>query len=182
MGNVTYRYYFADRPSPLHEALDQVRKERDECMKQARPLMESVGACNMTARGSLFEGFTFAAAPPADKWIPAGQDSAGHIVYRPRRNTKAGRDLAAAVKALRLPEYKRALKDTKLEQMVCVGGYVYFSTIGFRDERIFVGIPESDEEGADAPPPIPEYLVECKKWEMERFFDLGRQAAAAQEA
>lgn len=180
MSDQDYRYFWTDRPSPLHELLDAHLDALKEARRLASDLANEIGATNAVGR-SCIEGFIFDKKPD-DSWTYAGSNNAGEKFYKPKRNSKAGRALSERMKAIKIPTSEQILRKADLYHMLFRGRYMCHSTIGWRDDRIYVVLPVADSmvgcDMDDAKPVVaPDYLTECKKWEMDRFFDEGRQPA-----
>jgi hypothetical protein len=177
------RYFWCDAPSPLHEEFKVAHAAQNEAVTRARELAKSFGAeapaINM---GGFLRGFVFAEPPPEVGpyyWHRAGKTSdTGGTYYVPRRRTKVGKQLDSSM----LKRWFRPIGDCIVARaglyiMRYGDGSMNYTTAGWRDGRIFIQIPSGGS--GDEFPKIPAYLTECKQWEMDRWFDLGRAAVEA---
>lgn len=165
MTDNNYKYYFADAPSPLHVARDAYLAKRQSAVENARSFCNDVGATDVfhdTYSGHI-TGVAFTDEPGKD-WRQVSSGS-----YMPKRNSSSGRVLAERVSALRIPQ-ARDILPPELECSQINGRYMSRSWVGWVGERIFVTIPFGGE-GDPFPTEIPDYLKECKRWELEKYRD-----------
>lgn len=179
MSAVVKRYFWCDAPSPLHEAKGQAFARAEAKRKVAASLAERVGAESFASnRDDLIRGFVFSSGSPPEgggiQWKKLGHTREGEAYWMPKRNTKTGRQLFAEIAAFRgVNVADEILRASDLLIATFAEPYMYWSTAGWRDGRIFVSIPQGGS--GDPFPAIPDYLTECEKWEVDRWFDLGRQ-------
>lgn len=162
------RYFYADGPSPLHEARAKYVADRRESAEKAEALAKEIGALSCAGRGRV-EGFAFAEKPDESKWRFVARDNKGNSIFAPKRNHKAGKELHARMVAIKFPSSESVLKGTGLDIMRVHGRYMLRSAAGWAGDRVFVTIPCVGI--GDAFPEVPEYLTPCKRWEMEKFID-----------
>lgn len=180
MSTVVRRYFWCDAPSPLHEAKENADSRDAAASEKAMKLAVEVGAETYACSQRGFLGFIFAGGSPSDdhamSWKKKGYVSTGEAYYMPQRNTKAGRLLFEKLGSIGLVSVaNEVLRAADLLIMTFAEPYMHSSTAGWKDDRIFVSIPQG---GCGDPfPKIPDYLTECEKWEMERWFSVGRKRA-----
>ncbi len=175
MADQDFNYYWCDAPSPLHELIEKFKADKAAAFEQARKLAKEVGATNAVGRQRI-EGFLFKKTPEVGSmWRVGGVGPDGRF-YAPRKNIKAGRALAERMAAIRIPTAESLLREAKLWHMTFKGRYMHHSTIGWKDDRVFVVLPKTESmcNGKEKAIKEPPYLTECKKWEMDRWMDEGR--------
>lgn len=175
------RYFWCDAPSPLHDVLADQNAKREEAFARLDALAKSVGAKCMAAKGGIVYGFVFADTPKNGDvhWKCMGRTHDGDEYYLPKKNSKAGKELANVVAKERFPDPRDAIAHASgLHIMQFSGRYMNSTTAGWRDDRIFVSVP-CGGQGDKFPETIPAYLTECKEWEMKRWFDVGREDVEA---
>lgn len=163
-------WYYADEPSPLHEARDKANALHAEVVEKIKALQKELGAEQVVQRGSRISGFTF----PDDK-APAnwkrGEDMGGRPVFYPKKVGAENKKLATRISLLVIPDSTIIAGMVGLERMAFHGRYLYRTTVGWRDKRIFVGIPKFD--GGDPMPTIPDWLTECPAWAKDKYIETG---------
>lgn len=165
-------WYYADEPSPLHEARDKANVEKDIAIDQINSLRDKIGADNTMQRGGCISGFTF----PGDK-VPANwklvSTHEGRPVYMPKKVGVENKKLAASIGRLRIPDASRIASACGLSRMTLDGRYMYRTVVGWRGKRIFVGIPKVGD--GDPMPEIPSWLTECPAWAKDKFMETGEE-------
>lgn len=175
------RYFWCDAPSPLHDVLASANAEREKAFADLDALAKSVGAKCMAAKGGTVYGFVFASTPKNGDvhWKFMGRTNDDDEYYMPKKNSKAGKELAARVAKARFPDPRDSIVAASgMNIMQFSGRYMNLTTAGWKDERIFLSVPFGGQ-GDKFPETIPAYLTECKEWEMKRWFDVGREGGAA---
>lgn len=177
MSKVTRRYFWCDAPSPLHGVLEAELARHASFHEEAMGLVADTGASGYAKNYFSVTGLVFAKdGPPLDAgihWKKIGHVSEGDAYFMPKQNTKAGRALFGKIKNLRPVNVGDAIsRAAGLYVMTWCGNYMYHTTAGNKDGRIFVSIPVGGD--GDHFPEIPAYLIECQKWELDRWFDVGR--------
>lgn len=175
------RYFWCDAPSPLHEVLQKAHADANESIAAIRSLARSFGAKAFAGRDGFVSGFIFDGDPPSSvyQWKKAGACGDGNVYYIPQKRSREGKELSRRM-SMRWyePAREAVVYASGMSVDVIVGRYFCRTSCGFKDDRIFLSVPVSDQEFPD----IPNYLIECKEWEMKRWFDLGRAGVEASEA
>lgn len=174
------RYFWCDGPSPLHKALSAAQEKQSAAVKSIKDLAKSLGARDSVGRDGFVSGFVFDETPPAASWKHAGTLDDGTKYYVPTKRSKEGRDLALRMsRRWYEPISDQLVSASGMARDIVQGRYFCHSGAGFKDNRIFISVPAGDSgEGGDKFPKIPAYMTECKEWEMQRWFDLGRAGCA----
>lgn len=163
-------WYYADKPSPLHEARDVVNAKLAEVAAAIEKLQEELGADQTVERGGHISGFTFPGNKSPPNWkVVSGHE--GRPVFMPK---KVGRENIALTKIINghvIPSAQRIASTCNLFRMTCDGRYMYRTVVGWRDNRIFIGIPKIGD--GDPMPEIPEWLTECPAWAKDKFLETG---------
>ena len=157
------RYFYTDGPSPLHDARESFFVKRREQAEKIEELQKEVGAKAAFHSHGRVVGFDFN-KPPGKDWKSCGFSKG----YMPKRNTATGKELYRRIQSLAYADILSVLPD-KLRIMQLNGRYMSQTSIGWYGERIFVTIPSGGS--GDKFPRIPDYLTECKRWEMEKYAD-----------
>jgi len=175
------RYFWCDAPSPLHEELDAAQKRHTVAVASIEEMARRLGAEHFVSRGDGFvSGFVFKSQPKSG-WKLAGETKSGDVYYVPMRTSREGRELARRMSMRWYETIEQALvRASGMSRDVIQGRYFCHTGAGFKDGRIFISVPAGKAEcGGDKFPKIPKYMMECKEWEMQRWFDLGREGIAA---
>ncbi len=188
----TYTRYFRITSGPVLEKAREIEANNQEARKAVLAFCHEIGAENaMNYRDGSLAGFKFKTTPDQQVWKQP--DSYG--AYWPRKNSAAGRDMLARIKAL--PPFLPLFGALELVGLyggfpILIGGGVgYTCTIcGSADLGVyFVGVPWRDKSPED----LAEYrmakenkspcsnselehlqwqptadMVEIKRWEMEK--------------
>lgn len=176
-----FRYLWCDSPSPAHAALETWKELRASRFAEGEALAKRVSAETCAFRHCV-EGFFFSVPP--EGWKVEGVTEKGEKYFAPVKKTKEGKALAKEMKAIIIPSQETLLHSLELHRMVFrKSGRVSHSTIGWKDERIYIRIPVAtgDDDGDKGAFSFPSYLTECKEWEMQRWFAEGREACTAAE-
>lgn len=178
MGAVIKRYFWCDAPSPLHEARERYLQERRAALERAEALAKSVGGVRAVFRYPHMVGVAFMAAPNAAHWKKQGCLDGVHW-YAPMRVTKEMRQVGAGMSRVGAPKIESVVEGHGLSRMragVEDGRcYMYRTSVAWKDDRIFVVVPTGGEDADESELEVPDFLTECRSWEMDRWFDEGRQ-------
>jgi hypothetical protein len=177
------RYFWCDPPSPLHSVLESAKEKRAAAIQSIRDLAKSLGGTGSFAdnRDGFVLGFVFAEPPNPSAWKHAGTFDNGAKYYVPTKRSKEGRELAARMSRRWYSTISDELVSASgMNRDVIQGHYFCHSGAGYKDDRIYIAVPSGDAGvGGDRFPKIPNYMTECKEWEMQRWFDLGREGCAS---
>lgn len=153
-----YHHYFRVTTGPLIEAGRALMQRRSEAIDVIKAFCAEIGATNVrTYTSGDLAGFDFDTPPDARVW--ASPTKSG--MYRPRANTKAGRELKARVDALpKVPDLSSTISEVGLchNFPALIQGRMGYSSVAFgAPERgvMFVKVPWRDED--------PQELAEYKQ-------------------
>lgn len=166
------RCYYADDPSPAHEALEKYHRELRLASLRAQALAEEVGAEKAIGIGQV-TGFFFPIGMKADEeWKLAGHKN-DRPYYAPKSRNQKGRLILDRMKAIRVPTHRSLLLELGLFWMAFDpdAHAMTWSTIGWKNGRIFFRIPFGGEGNDGLECAIPDWLIPCRKWEMEKWYD-----------
>ena len=174
------RYFWCDEPSPLHDALRSAEASRRKGIDAANEIARSVGAKSavILVDGQVC-GFEFEEPPACEPpyfWRKGERGDLPNYYYAQKR-TVAGRALRKKIDQRFFDRLEDAVLKaaTGMWIMQLFSCYMVRSTCGWSDGRIFISVPNAANPCGDAfPETIPNYLTECREWEMQRWFDLGR--------
>lgn len=163
-------WYYADEPSPLHEARDKANAMRAEVIEKIEALEKELGADQTCQRGGHISGFTFPEDKAPANWKHAS-DLNGRKVFYPKKVGTENKKLAARISSLAIPDVTNIAGMVGLSRMTIDGRYMYRTVVGWRGQRIFVGIPKVG--CGDDMPNIPEWLTECPAWAKDKYMETG---------
>ena len=164
------RMFLVEANSPIHEALKAIQKQRQSSFKALKAFKEKheVEIYGTSPDNYVFEG---KGKMDSDKWV---KRKGRFTRYRPRKNTKAGKALAAEVAAL--PTFPNAqsavsaIPNTEHCDLVFDGRYMKRPHIRFYNEKagvLIVGIPQYEKH----PFIPPKWMKEIKEWEALKLID-----------
>lgn len=165
-------WYYADEPSPLHEARDKASALRAEVIEKIEVLQAELGADQTAQRGGHISGFTF----PGDKAPPGWKrvsDLGDRKVFYPKKVGEENKKLATRISLLAIPDTQKIAGMCGLSRMTIDGHYMYRTVVGWRGKRIFVGIPKIGT--GDDMPEIPSWLTECPAWAKDKYIETGEE-------
>lgn len=166
-------WYYADAPSPAHDAIKELTKSHHATKRRTRALCKEIGAETAAYRGSHLCGFIFSGDVPPTNWRKLAV-SASRPVFTPKRAGAANRKLLATMNTLSLPDYLDLPAMLGISRWVIYGNHLYKTAVHSRGGRVFFGIPKS-KPGArgDKPVQVPAWLTPCPAWAKDKFLDTG---------
>lgn len=179
--NETWRYFWCDTPSPLHDAAQVAVDALNAAHAKAWELVKESGAKAYAGSPGNIIGLVFAAAPDPTRWKRVNTTNEGDDVYYPKKNTKEGRALQDRIRKINAPNVSETIAlASGMDIMRFCGRYMLRTVAWIKDGRLFVEVPASGD--GDKFPKVHPSLTECAKWERERWAELGRRGAEADNA
>ncbi|USN16383.1 hypothetical protein PLUTO_00670 [Luteibacter phage vB_LflM-Pluto] len=181
--SITKRYFYADRPSRVHELLDEMFAKRKRAEEEADLLAHAVGATSAVGRATV-EGFTFEHEDELDtaRWRRHHlKTPEGKAIFVPKRVGAGGKALYQKMIAIKLPWTSDVIAALGLERLVFdhVSGTMYKSVMGVTGGRAVFVIPEDKDYAGRT---IPDCLTEWKRWEHEKWLDEHQADAKPKES
>lgn len=168
------RVFLVEPKSPVHDALEAIQTQRNGAFATIKAFTEKHG---VDVYGSAPDNYTFYIRGNVNKdmWVK----SQGPLTrYRPRKNSAAGKALAAEIAALPpFPDAQSAVKaipDTKHQDLVFDGRYMKRPHIRFYNKTtgaLIVGIPQYNKHPFSAP----SWMKEIKEWEALKIIDESKE-------